>query len=360
MRLEKPLAPGSTIGILGGGQLGRMLALAAGELGFSCHIFAPEADSPAFQVSGAHTVAGYHDFTALEGFAKSVAVVTYEFENVPGDAAAFLESRVALAPGSGALKTAQDRVDEKTFIAGLGIPVAPFAAVNGQPELEAAIALIGRPSVLKTRRFGYDGKGQTKITEKTSAAAAWAEIGKAPAILEGFVSFDKEISVIAARGWDGAIAVYDVPENRHENHILKTSTVPTDIAGETSEAARAMARRLIGALDYVGVMGIEMFVSGSNLIVNEIAPRVHNSGHWTQDACVVSQFEQHIRAICGWPLGSTERHSNVVMHNILGGESANWADYGASAHTGVHFYGKAEARRGRKMGHINVLTPRQG
>jgi len=360
MRLAKPLAPGSTIGILGGGQLGRMLALAAGELGFNCHIFAPEADSPAFQVSAARTVAGYHDFAALEDFAKGVDVATYEFENVPGDTAAFLESRVALAPGSAALRTAQDRVGEKTFIAGLGIPVAPFAAVNGQAELEAAISRIGRPSVLKTRRFGYDGKGQTKITEKTSAAAAWAEIGKAPAILEGFISFDKEISVIAARGWDGAIAVYDVPENRHENHILKTSTVPAEIAGETADAARAMARALIGALDYVGVMGIEMFVSGANLIVNEIAPRVHNSGHWTQDACVVSQFEQHIRAICGWPLGSTERHSNVIMHNILGGESGNWAEYGASSHTGVHFYGKAEARRGRKMGHINVLTPRQG
>jgi 5-(carboxyamino)imidazole ribonucleotide synthase len=360
MRLEKALAPGSTIGILGGGQLGRMLALAASELGFKCNIFAPEADSPAFQVSAAHTVAGYHDFAALEKFSKSVDVVTYEFENVPGDTAAFLESRVVLAPGSAALKTAQDRVDEKTFIAGLGIPVAPFAEVNSEADLEEAIARIGRPSILKTRRFGYDGKGQTRIAEKTSAAAAWAEIGKAPAILEGFISFDKEISVIAARGWDGAIAVYDVPENSHENHILKTSTVPADIAGETADAARGLARTIIGALDYVGVMGIEMFVSGTALIVNEIAPRVHNSGHWTQDACVVSQFEQHIRAICGWPLGSLERHSNVVMHNILGPESAKWAEYAALAHTGVHFYGKAEARRGRKMGHINVLTPRQG
>jgi 5-(carboxyamino)imidazole ribonucleotide synthase len=360
MRLEKPLAPCSTIGILGGGQLGRMLALAASELGFKCHIFAPEADSPAFQISAAHSVAGYHDFAALEKFSKSVDVVTYEFENVPGDTAAFLESRVVLAPGSAALKTAQDRVDEKTFIAGLGIPVAPFAAVNSEAALEEAIARIGRPSILKTRRFGYDGKGQTRITEKTSAAAAWAEIGKAPAILEGFISFDKEISVIAARGWDGAIAVYDVPENQHENHILKTSTVPADIAGETADAARGLAKTIIGALDYVGVMGIEMFVSGTALIVNEIAPRVNNSGHWTQDACVVSQFEQHIRAICGWPLGTPERHSNVVMHNILGPESAKWAEYAASVHTGVHFYGKAEARRGRKMGHINVLTPRQG
>jgi 5-(carboxyamino)imidazole ribonucleotide synthase len=360
MRLARPLAPGSTVGILGGGQLGRMMALAAGQLGLKCHVFAPEEDSPAFQVSAARTVAFYHDFAALEEFAKHVDVITYEFENVPSDTAAFLESLTVLAPSSAALKTAQDRVDEKTFIAGLGIPVAPFAAVHSEADLEEAIARIGRPSVLKTRRFGYDGKGQTKIVEKTSAAAAWTEIGKAPAILEGFISFDKEISVIAARGWDGAIAVYDVPENHHENHILKTSTVPADIAGETAEAARAMARTIIGALDYVGVMGIEMFVSGTKLIVNEIAPRVHNSGHWTQDACVVSQFEQHIRAICGWPLGSPERHSNVVMHNILGHESANWAEYGASTNTGVHFYGKAEARRGRKMGHINVLTPRQG
>ena len=360
MRLAKPLAPGSTIGILGGGQLGRMLALAAGQLGLKCHIFAPEGDSPAFQVSAAHMVAGYHDFVALEAFVKRVDVVTYEFENVPGDTAAFLEKHCVLAPSSAALKIAQDRIDEKTFIAGLGIPVAPFAAVNGEAELEEAIARIGRPSVLKTRRFGYDGKGQCKIVEETSAAAAWAEISKAPAILEGFISFDKEISVIAARGWGGAIAIYDVPENHHENHILRTSTVPASISRATTEEARDMARTIVGALDYVGVMGIEMFVSGTRLIVNEIAPRVHNSGHWTQDACVVSQFEQHIRAMCGWPLGSPERHSNVVMHNILGHESDNWAAYGASAHTGVHFYGKAEPRRGRKMGHINVLTPRQG
>jgi 5-(carboxyamino)imidazole ribonucleotide synthase len=360
MRLAKPLAPGSTIGILGGGQLGRMLALAAGQLGLKCHIFAPEEDSPAFQVSAAHTVAGYHDFIALEEFSKNVDVVTYEFENVPGDTAAFLEKHCVLAPSSAALKTAQDRVDEKTFITGLGIPVAPFADVNGEADLELAVARIGRPSVLKTRRFGYDGKGQTKILEETSVAAAWAEIGKSPAILEGFISFDKEISVIAARGWDGSIAVYDVPENHHENHILKTSTVPANIAHVTAEAARAMAKKIIAALDYVGVMGIEMFVSGTSLIVNEMAPRVHNSGHWTQDACVVSQFEQHIRAISGWPLGSTARHSDVLMHNVLGYEAQNWAEFAGRSDTCVHFYGKAEARRGRKMGHINVLTPRQG
>ena len=359
MGLKTPLAPNSMIGILGGGQLGRMLALAAGHLGLKCHIFAPEEDSPAFQVSAAHTVADYHDFAALEEFAKRVDVVTYEFENVPGDTAAFLERNCVLAPSSAALRTAQDRVGEKTFIAGLGIPVAPFAQVNSEAELEEAIVRIGRPSILKTRRFGYDGKGQAKIAEETSAAAAWAGIGKAPAVLEDFVSFDKEISVIAARGWDGSVAIYDVPENHHENQILRTSTVPANIAPATAEQAGALARKIVTALNYVGVMGIEMFVAGADLIVNEIAPRVHNSGHRTQDACVISQFEQHIRAICGWPLGRTARHSNVVMHNILGHESDNWADYASRSGAGVHFYGKAEARRGRKMGHINVLTPRQ-
>jgi 5-(carboxyamino)imidazole ribonucleotide synthase len=360
MRLAKPLHPRATIGILGGGQLGRMLALAAAQLGLKSRIYAPEIDSPAFDVATAHSIGGYNDFTALEKFAMSVDVVTYEFENVPGETAAFLESRCVLAPGSGALKTAQDRVEEKSFIAGLGIPVAPFAAVGSELELQEALSKIGRPAVLKTRRFGYDGKGQTKITTDTSPAVGWADIGKSPAILEGFISFDKEISVIAARDWDGAVAVYDVPENFHENHILKTSTVPAGISDETVAMAKVMARKIISALDYVGIMGIEMFVSGKNLIVNEIAPRVHNSGHWTQDACVVSQFEQHIRAIAGWPLGDTKRHSNVVMHNILGHDVDKWAEFAVGNQTGLHLYGKAEARRGRKMGHINVLTPRQG
>ena len=223
MRLVSPLPPGSTIGILGGGQLGRMLALAAARLGIKCHIYAPEADSPAFQVAAVHTVASYTDFVALEAFAGAVDAVTYEFENVPGKTAAFLEPRVALAPGARALQIAQDRVEEKTFIAGLGIPVAPFAAVGDEATLAAALQEIGRPAILKTRRFGYDGKGQVKIGGSGNPAAAWAEIGQAPAVLESFVRFDKEISVIAARGWDGVVAVYDVPENRHENHILRTS-----------------------------------------------------------------------------------------------------------------------------------------
>ncbi len=353
------MAPGSAIGILGGGQLGRMLALAAARLGFKCHIYAPETDSPAFQVSAAHTIGAYTDFAALGRFAKAVNVVTYEFENVPGETAAFLEGRVPLSPSALALRTAQDRVEEKTFLAGLGIPVAPFAAVSDELSLEAAISRIGRPAILKTRRFGYDGKGQTKITAATSPAAAWAEIGQAPAILEGYVNFHTEISVIAARGHDGSIAVYDVPENRHANHILHASSVPAAIAPETAEEARAIGSRIIKALDYVGVMGIEMFAGGSGLLVNEIAPRVHNSGHWTMDACHVSQFEQHIRAICGWPLGSTFRHSDVVMTNLLGEDADTWENLAADPAAIIHLYGKVEARRGRKMGHVNRLTPRQ-
>lgn len=359
MQLAKPLAPGSTIGILGGGQLGRMLALAAARLGFKCHIYAPEADSPAFQVSAAHTVAAYTDFAALGRFAKAVDVVTYEFENVPAETAAFFEGRVPLNPSAAALRTAQDRFEEKTFLASLGVPVAPFATVEDEASLEQAISKIGRPAILKTRRFGYDGKGQTKITGDTSAAAAWSEIGKAPAILEGYINFDREISVIAARGLDGTIAVYDVPENRHENHILHTSTVPALVAPQIAEEARAIGGRIISALGYVGVMGIEMFVGERGLTVNEIAPRVHNSGHWTMDACAVSQFEQHIRAICGWPLGSTSRHSDVVMTNLLGDDVSAWANLAADPSAIIHLYGKADARRGRKMGHINRLTPRQ-
>jgi 5-(carboxyamino)imidazole ribonucleotide synthase len=358
-RLAAALPPGSVVGILGGGQLGRMLALAAARLGLKCHIYAPEQDSPAFQVAAAHTVAAYDDFDALEIFARAVQVVTYEFENVPAETAEFLEQRVALAPGAGALATAQDRVAEKSFIAGLDIAVAPFMAVDNEASLAAAIAGIGKPAILKTRRFGYDGKGQVKIHGDMAPEAAFAEIGKAPAILEGFVDFTKEISVVAARGWDGQVEVYDVPENVHRDHILYTSTVPARLPPGIAEAARGIGGRIIAALDYVGVIGIELFVGEQGLVVNEIAPRVHNSGHWTMDACTVSQFEQHIRAICGWPLGSPHRHSDVVMMNLLGDEADNWAGLAAEPNAGLHLYGKTEARRGRKMGHINRLTPRQ-
>jgi 5-(carboxyamino)imidazole ribonucleotide synthase len=304
--------------------------------------------------------AAYDDEAALARFAAAADVVTYEFENVPAATALFLESRVPLAPGAKALATAQDRVDEKTFIAGLDLPVAPFAAVAGLADLEEAVARIGRPSILKTRRLGYDGKGQVKITAGTDLTDAFAQVGKAPAILEGFITFEKEISVIAARGWSGEIAAYDVPENVHENHILRTSTVPAAISPEVAEAARTMAAKIVSALDYIGVIGVEMFQGVGGLTVNEIAPRVHNSGHWTMDACAVSQFEQQIRGVAGWPLGSTARHSDVVMTNILGDEMAGWQALASQPGVCLHLYGKAQARPGRKMGHYNRITPRQG
>jgi 5-(carboxyamino)imidazole ribonucleotide synthase len=358
-RLPAPLPPGARVGILGGGQLARMLSLAAARLGIDCHIYAPEADSPAFAVSAAHTVAAYEDFEALARFAAAVDVVTYEFENVPGETAGFLDTRVPVAPGVAALKTAQDRIAEKTFISGLGIPVAPFAEISDLASLEQALARIGRPAVLKTRRFGYDGKGQTKIQADTVPAAALGEIGHQPAVLEGFVRFEKEVSVIAARSWSGEVAVFDVPENHHENHILRTSTVPARISDTVAMTARDFGSRIIAELDYVGVIGVEMFVAGEEVIVNEIAPRVHNSGHWTMDACHVSQFEQHIRAVCGWPLGSSERYADVVMNNLLGDEINRWAELAAEPGVHLHLYGKREARKGRKMGHFNRVTPRQ-
>lgn len=359
MRLAAPLPPNSTIGILGGGQLGRMLALAGARLGFRSHIYAPEPDCPAFQVAAARTVASYTDLKALEAFANTADAVTYEFENVPGETAAFLEPRTVLAPSAKILRIAQDRLAEKTFIAGLGIAVAPFAAVEGEISLHQAIEKIGRPSVLKTRLFGYDGKGQFKIGKLTRPEAAWAEIGKAPAILEGFIEFDKEISVIAARAWNGQVAVYDVPENEHRNHILHRSIVPAGLPAGVEDKARGIAAKIVNALDYAGVIGVELFVAGGEVLVNEIAPRVHNSGHWTMDACYVSQFEQHMRAVAGWPLGDPQRHSDVTMTNLLGDEIDDWRRFAAEPGTVPHIYGKADARPGRKMGHLNRLTPRQ-
>jgi 5-(carboxyamino)imidazole ribonucleotide synthase len=359
MRLAAPLPPNSTIGILGGGQLGRMLALAGARLGLKSHIYAPEPDSPAFQVAATRTVTSYTDLKALEAFAKSVDAVTYEFENVPGETAAFLEPRTVLAPSAKVLHIAQDRLAEKTFITELGIAVAPFASVDSETSLNQALEKIGRPSILKTRRFGYDGKGQFKIGKLAKPDAAWAEIGKAPAILEGFIGFDKEISVIAGRGWDGQIAVYDVPENEHRNHILYRSVVPAAIPTFAAEKARGIAAKIAASLDYVGVIGVEMFVAGGEILVNEIAPRVHNSGHWTMDACYVSQFEQHMRAVAGWPLGDPTRHADVTMTNLLGDELNHWRQLAAEPGAVPHLYGKAEARPGRKMGHVNRLTPRQ-
>jgi 5-(carboxyamino)imidazole ribonucleotide synthase len=353
------LPPGSTIGILGGGQLARMLALAAAPLGLKCHIFAPEVDSPAFQVAAAHTVADYNDMVALAAFAKTVDVVTYEFENVPVDTVAFLETLVAVRPGSKALGVAQDRIKEKNLARQLGAMTAEFSKVTSLEDLEAAVARQGLPGILKTTRMGYDGKGQAKILAPTELPGAWADMKDQESIYESFVNFACEVSVLVARSVDGKTACYDVTENVHRNQILHTSTVPARVPAELCVEAVFVAQRLADALDYVGVMGVEFFVGHDVLYVNEIAPRVHNSGHWTQNACVVSQFEQHMRAVAGWPLGATQRHSDVVMTNLLGDEAHDLAKLAAEPGTALHLYGKSEARPGRKMGHINRIHPRQ-
>jgi 5-(carboxyamino)imidazole ribonucleotide synthase len=360
MSAVQALPPGSTIGILGGGQLARMLALAAAPLGLTCHIFAPEKDSPAFQVSSAHTVSRYDDQVALTAFAAAVDVITYEFENVPVDTVLFLESLRPVRPGSKALGVAQDRIKEKTLARRLGAMTADFSAVESLDELDAAVARQGMPGILKTNRFGYDGKGQAKILSQADVASAWTAMQNQPSIYESFVNFDCEVSVLVARSLDGKVACFDVTQNVHRNHILHTSTVPANIAAELEAEAVFVAQRMAEALDYVGVMGVEFFVGHDVLYVNEIAPRVHNSGHWTQNACVVSQFEQHIRAVAGWPLGSTRRHSDVVMTNLLGNEAHDWLRLAAEPGTAFHLYGKTEARPLRKMGHINRIHPRQG
>ncbi len=356
------LRPGATIGILGGGQLGRMTALAAAELGLKCHVFTPERDSPAAEVCARVTVAPYEDETALEAFARGVDVVTYEFENVPAQTARVVSALTSLRPGARALATTQDRLEEKSFVAGLGLPTAPFAGIDSVADLEAALARLGRPAVLKTRRFGYDGKGQVKIADGMDAATAFDAIGRQPAILEGFVTFTREVSVVAARGEDGSIAAFDVCENAHRNHILDVTQVPASIAPETGRAALDAAAAIGAALDYVGVFTVEMFVVGDGgregIVVNEIAPRVHNSGHWTIEGAETSQFEQHVRAICGWPLGSPARMGDVTMTNLIGADADTWQAILAEPGARLHLYGKTEARPGRKMGHVTRIRRR--
>jgi 5-(carboxyamino)imidazole ribonucleotide synthase len=355
---ERVLAPGATIGILGGGQLGRMLATAAAELGLSCHIYCPDPKSPAFAVAAARTIAPYDDEAALTAFAQSVDVVTYEFENVPVGTVRFLAERVAVFPRQRSLEVAQDRFHEKRLMGELGIAVPTFAPVNAQQDIYSALARTGRPAVLKTRRMGYDGKGQAIIRSGDDLVAAWRSIGEQPAILESFVTFEREISVILARTRDGGMRAYDICENRHVNGILATTTVPAAVSPEIAAEAVGMAEKIGEALDHVGVLAVEMFSTpGGVLLVNEIAPRVHNSGHWTQDACLVSQFEQHIRAVAGWPLGDTERHSDVTMENLIGDDVNRWPALLAEPGARVHLYGKEETRPGRKMGHVNRLRP---
>ncbi|MBB6306616.1 5-(carboxyamino)imidazole ribonucleotide synthase [Xanthobacter tagetidis] len=358
------LAPGDTIGILGGGQLGRMIALAAARLGLKSFILCPDKDSPAFQVSAGHICAAYDDFAALEAFARQVDVVTYEFENVPLATAEFLAARRPLAPGAKALATTQDRLAEKSFVRALGIETAPFAPVDDLASLEAAVAAIGLPAVLKTRRFGYDGKGQVIVRPGEDLTAAWHALGRQPAILEGFVRFEAEVSIVAARRADDAFAAYDVTRNVHREHILHTSTVPAGVSPETERAARSIACAISGALEYVGVFAVELFLVGrgaaERVLVNEIAPRVHNSGHWTQDGAATCQFEQHVRAIAGWPLGDPARLGPAQMTNLIGEDVHAWHKILAEPGARLHLYGKDEARAGRKMGHVNRLRDGEG
>ncbi len=347
----------ATIGILGGGQLGRMLALAAARLGFSCHVYSPDADSCAFEVVRHATCAPYEDIDALARFADAVDVVTYEFENVPAEAAAVLGAHRQVLPDPAVLATTQDRLIEKQFVDKLGIATAPFADVSTAVDLGAAVKVVGVPAVLKTRRLGYDGKGQMMIRAAADAAGAWKALNEVPCILEGFVAFEREISVVAARGADGAVECFDVTENEHRDHILKVSRVPAAVSPAVAAEARRIAETIAGAFSYVGVLAVEMFVvrdgTGHAVLVNEIAPRVHNSGHWTIDGASVSQFEQHIRAVAGWPLARPVRRGNrVEMTNLIGPEAHDYARWLALPDTAVHLYGKTDARPGRKMGHV--------
>jgi 5-(carboxyamino)imidazole ribonucleotide synthase len=355
------LKPGDTIGILGGGQLGRMLAMAAARLGLRSQIFSPDPDSPAFDVVLNATCAEYADVEALELFANDVDVITYEFENVPASAALVLSARRPVLPDRKILETTQDRLAEKDFVTRLGIGTAPYADVSTVAGLREAIVRIGLPAVIKTRRFGYDGKGQAIIRAGDDVARIWNELGTKSAILEAFIPFEREISVIAARSVDGKVECFDVTENEHRDHILKVSRAPAAIPDALAEEARAIAGKIATALDYVGVLAVEMFVlangAGPRVLVNEIAPRVHNSGHWTLDGASVSQFEQHIRAIAGWPLAKPVRHGPVTMTNLIGDEIKLYEQWLTVPGATVHLYGKGEPRPGRKMGHVTEVAP---
>lgn len=351
-----PLPPGGVIGILGGGQLGRMLSIAAAQLGFDVAIYTDEPDSPAARVSARTMVGNYLDAAALADFARRVDVVTTEFENVPAQTAeALIAAGARVAPSPDALAIAQDRLDEKSYFAGAGIATPPFRAVASQADLDAALAEIGAPAILKTRRLGYDGRGQIRIKSPEDARGAYEQLG-APGILEGFCAFEREVSIIAARGWDGAIAFYDLNENEHAGGILSRTTLPARVGAGVERAAQDAARRVLEAFGYVGVLTIEFFVMPEGtLAANEMAPRVHNSGHWTIEGALTSQFEQHIRAIAGWPLGPTTRVAGVEMLNLIGENADEWRRFAADPDARIHLYGKRDARAGRKMGHVTKL-----
>jgi 5-(carboxyamino)imidazole ribonucleotide synthase len=351
--------PGDTIGILGGGQLGRMLAMAAAELGLDVHVFTPESDSPASRVAKKTWVAPFDDKTALREFAASVKAATIEFENIPVDAVDVIEDEgTPVRPNAKTLATAQDRLAEKTWFREIGVEPAPFARIDRADQIQDALDGLGGSGVLKSRFSGYDGKGQIRLKGKIQPFPAWAEVGATFAILEAWIDFECELSVVAARGADGQFLAWDPPENDHAGGILRASTFPSTAPKAVLDEAIAMARKLTESLDYVGVLALELFLTrDGRLLANEFAPRVHNSGHWTQDACLTGQFEQHIRAVCGWPLGDPKRHSDGRMINLLGAEANDWEKH---LHDGarVHLYGKRRAADGRKMGHVTKLKPR--
>ncbi len=356
--MSNALAQGSVIGILGGGQLGRMLSVAAARLGLKTVIFEPGGDCPASHVADQHVQADYDDEAALRRFGESVDVITYEFENIPTSALDILEKMKPIRPGREALRVSQDRIIEKDFLSKLGLKLAPYRAVNSQADLEAALGDIGAPAILKTCRMGYDGKGQVRLSAAGDVAEAWGAMQGAPSVLEGFVDFSHEVSVIAARGVSGEVACFDPGENVHRDGILRTTTVPARLSPSQRSDAVLIAAGILNALDYVGGVlgGVELFVTPQGLIVNEIAPRVHNSGHWTQQGCTVDQFEQHIRAVAGWPLGDGGRYCDVVMENLIGDDMAQVPELARAPNCALHLYGKADVKPGRKMGHINRVV----
>ncbi len=356
------LKPGATIGILGGGQLARMLALAAAPLGLKCHVYSPDKDSCAFDVVEAHTCAAYDNEGALARFADAVDVVTYEFENVPATTAAYLTAHTKVLPDPHVLETTQDRLVEKNFLSGLKIATAPYAPVHSATQLADGLEKVGVPAVLKTTRFGYDGKGQAKIDRVADAHAAWRSVRNLPCILEGFIKFQREVSVIVARGADGTVECFEVTENEHRDQILHISTVPAKVTSALAAEARRVATRIVNAFDYVGVMGVEMFVvrkgREQHVLINELAPRVHNSGHWTIDGATVSQFEQHIRAIAGWPLAKPKRlGAKVEMINLIADEILDHERWLTAPNTALHIYGKGRPSPRRKMGHVTRVWP---
>ncbi|WP_114284311.1 5-(carboxyamino)imidazole ribonucleotide synthase [Candidatus Halocynthiibacter alkanivorans] len=356
--MSEMLQQGATIGILGGGQLGRMLSVAAARLGFKTHIFEPGANPPAADVAHQVTCAAYEDEAALRAFADTVDVITYEFENIPTSALDLLETLRPIRPNRRALAVSQDRLVEKAFLSDLGLTTAPYAAVDDEVDMAEAIDEIGTPAILKTRRFGYDGKGQSRLRSPEDAARALSDMAGAPAVLEGFIEFSHEVSVIGARGVNGEVSCYDPGENVHTDGILHSTTLPAKLTASQRMDAVLLTAKILNALHYVGVMGVELFVTKQGLVVNEFAPRVHNSGHWTQDGCAVDQFEQHIRAVAGWPLGDGKRHSNVEMVNLIGDDMDQVPELAREGSVALHLYGKSEVKPGRKMGHLNrILGP---